>query len=233
MADAADHFRAVYAEGADDYHALVAHEDASGLLWQHLDALVDWSGLDVVELGAGTGRVTVPLASRARTVKAFDGAPAMLEVARRTLEAAGASNVELAVAEHRSIPVADASADALIEGWAVAHHVDWEPTTWHTAVDDTVAEMRRIVRPGGSIVLIETLGTGVTVPTPPTETLGALYDHLEQAHGFIRSWVRTDYAFADAESARHVVSTFFGDDMLAALDGTVLPECTGIWTTTA
>jgi ubiquinone/menaquinone biosynthesis C-methylase UbiE len=229
---AADHFRTVYADGAEDYHRLVEVEDAAGRLWQLLDTLVDWPTSDVIELGAGTGRLTVPLARRARSVRAFDASAPMLAVARRQLDAAGAHSVTLDVAEHRALPVEDASADAVIEGWAVAHYVDWEPDSWRDALDDAVREMRRVVRPGGTLVLIETLGTGVTEPCPPTDALVELYDRLETVHGFTRRWVRTDYEFADETTARHVVGTFFGEDMLAALDGTALPECTGVWTTT-
>jgi ubiquinone/menaquinone biosynthesis C-methylase UbiE len=228
---AADHFRAVYADGAEDYHRLVEVEDAAGRLWHLLDTLVDWPSCDVIELGAGTGRLTVPLARRARSVRAFDAAAPMLAVARRRLDADGAHDVTLEVAEHRSLPVGDQSADVVIEGWAVAHYVDWEPDTWRDALDDAVAEMRRVVRPSGTVVLIETLGTGVTEPHPPTDALAALYDRIESVHGFTRRWVRTDYEFTDEATARHVVSTFFGDDMLAALAGTSLPECTGVWTT--
>ncbi len=238
---AADHFRSVYAEGAEDYHRLVEYEDAAGRLWALLDTVVDWPACDVIELGAGTGRLTVPLARRARSVRAFDAAPAMLAVAQRRLAADRLSTtdpdrpdtVTLAVAEHRSLPVDDASADAVIEGWAVAHYVDWEPDTWTVALDAAVREMSRVVRPGGAIVLIETLGTGATDPRPPTEALAALYDRLETVHGFTRQWVRTDYEFADQTTARHVVGTFFGDEMLLALDGTSLPECTGVWTAVA
>jgi ubiquinone/menaquinone biosynthesis C-methylase UbiE len=240
---AADHFRAVYADGAEDYHRLVEYEDAAGRLWDLLDTLVDWAVCDVIELGAGTGRLTVPLARRARSVRAFDAAAPMLAVAQRRLDAdrlsaadteiAGPGSVTLAVAEHRSLPVDDASADVLIEGWAVAHYVDWEPDTWREALDAAVREMSRVVRVGGRLVLIETLGTGATEPHPPTDALAALYDRLEAVHGFTRQWVRTDYDFADETTARHVVGTFFGEEMLEALDGTSLPECTGVWTAVA
>lgn len=43
----------------------------------------------VLELGCGTGRVTVPLAHRAGFVRGLDNSPAMIEVCRRKLAAAG------------------------------------------------------------------------------------------------------------------------------------------------
>lgn len=229
----ADHFRSVYRDGVDQYQQLVAHEDAAGLLWQSLDALVDWSGRRVIELGAGTGRLTVPLATRARQVDACDASPQMLAIAEQRLSDADLHNVTFHIAEHRSLPFPDHTADALIEGWAVAHYVDWEPDTWVAAVDACIAEMRRVVVPGGPIVIIETLGTGVTEPTPPTDEIAALYEHLEARHGFTRTWVRTDYLFESERAAIDTVTHFFGAEMTQHLVGASLPECTGIWTRTA
>lgn len=227
--DAADHFRAVYEHRVDEYDRLVRHEDAAGALWRYLDALVDWHARRVVELGAGTGRLTVPLARRARHVHAVDASPAMLALARQRLAEAGLGNVALHIGEHRHLPLPDHGADAVIEGWAVAHYVDWEPDAWRGAVDDCIAEMVRVVQPGSPLVLIETLGTGVTEPTPPTPELVELYRHLEQAHGFVGTSVRTDYEFPDDATAFDTVTAFFGDEMAAHLDGTSLPECTGVW----
>jgi hypothetical protein len=90
--------------------------------------------------------------------------------------------------------------------------------------------MIRIVRPGGTLVLIETLGTGRTTPQPPAPYLEQLYRHLER-EGFERRWCRTDYAFESLAEARGLIPLFFGPSMLEALDdrSLVLPECTGIW----
>src|ERR1043165_1686978 len=46
-------------------------------------------GGDVLELACGTGQWTVRLAARAAHLTALDGAPEMLAIARRRLEAAG------------------------------------------------------------------------------------------------------------------------------------------------
>jgi hypothetical protein len=78
-------FGEIYTSRAEDYDALVRREDAARRLWTALDRLVDWTGADVCELGAGTGRVTTELAARCASVQAFDRSPSMLRVARQTL----------------------------------------------------------------------------------------------------------------------------------------------------
>ena len=63
-----DHFRTIYRTRADDYDTLVAREDFQGNLPQALAKIRPWAGLDVVELGAGTGRLTRLLAPAAASV---------------------------------------------------------------------------------------------------------------------------------------------------------------------
>lgn len=66
--------------------------------------VADDMGSPVLELGAGTGRVTEALARAGHTVVAVDSAPAMLERASSRLTAAGrADRVELVNADMRSL----------------------------------------------------------------------------------------------------------------------------------
>ena len=53
----------------------------------YVEAAIDAGG-PVLELGCGTGRVTIPIARAGVEVVGLDSSPAMLEVARRKLEAA-------------------------------------------------------------------------------------------------------------------------------------------------
>jgi hypothetical protein len=92
--------------------------------------------------------------------------------------------------------------------------------------------MARIVRPGGTIILLETLGTNRQTPRPPTPELATFFDWLENAHGFRRTWIRTDYRFASLQEAVELTRFFFGDEMaddIQARGSPVVPECTGIW----
>src|SRR5687767_3943083 len=108
------------------------------------------------------------------------------------------------------------------------------PEGWRDAVDAAIGEMRRVVRPGGAVVVIETLGTGHATPRA-NAALDEYFDHLERAHGMTRSWVRTDYAFADVEEAARVGGGFFGAAFVETIRDQAwarVPECTAIFRAT-
>lgn len=224
-------YRQIYAHDAARYDRLVSAEDAAGALPATLARVACLTPGDrVVELGAGTGRVTRLIAPYVAHVDAFDEAEAMLVVARERAAAAGHLNCTFTRAEHRALPVADGSADVALAGWAIAHAVAWHPDTWRDHVRAALAEMRRVVRPGGHVVVVETLGTGAEEPAPPPHLL-PLYELLERG-GFSRETIRTDYRFASPAEALELVGFFFGERLatpLAASLATTLPECTGVW----
>jgi len=227
-----EHYRQIYTDHAPDYQRLVAREDHHGALLPAIVAVHPLRDATVVELGAGTGRLTRLLAPQARSIAAFDASAAMLAVAQRENVARGITNVTLAVAEHHALPVDDDSADLVAEGWAFGHLMD--QANWRTAVDAALGEVDRITRPGGVQLLIETLGTGRTDPAPPSPALTTLFVYLE-TQGFIRSWCRTDYRFDSPAEAEELVGFFFGAGMVDAVQPgppTTLAECTGLWART-
>ena len=108
----------------------------------------------------------------------------------------------------------------------------WYPDDWPERVDRVVNEMLRVLRPNGTAVILETLGTGREDPQPPTEALAEYYARLETLHGFKQQWIRTDYLFESTAEAEALTRFFFGPqlaDRIAKDKITLLPECTGIW----
>lgn len=221
---------AIYRTQADTYDRLVAREDDAGNILRALEALRPLAGQDVIEFGAGTGRLTTLLAPRVRSISGYDVSAHMLAVARTKLERLNRSNWRLEVADHRAIPAPDASADLAIAGWTICYTVVGYADTWQAELAQALAEMERVLRPGGMIVILETLGTGYTVPHPPDE-LVAYYAALE-AQNFTRTVIRTDYRFESAAEAEALVRFFFGDalaDQVRRDQTLIVPECTGIW----
>ena len=222
--------RKIYQTDGDRYEALIAREDYQGNIPRALDEIVNVDGLDVFDLGAGTGRLAVMLAPRARSMRAFDAAEEMLRVCRERLAASGLSNWQVEVADHRSLPVENHSADLVVSGWSVAYLYVWHPETWRAELEKWLGEMRRVLRPGGHIVLFESLTTGSETPVR-LEHLNDYYPWLDEA-GFQHQWIRTDYRFESIDEAEELSRFFFGDalaDKVKQNNWVVLPECTGVW----
>jgi len=225
-------YRTIYKTQAGKFDLLVSREDYQGNVLRALQRVRPLDGLDVIELGAGTGRLTRMMASLVKTILAIDISPHMLDVAVTRFKGVSLPNWTVVVADNRTLPVADHAADLSIAAWSLGHFTSWYPETWRDGIERVLAHMKRVVRPGGSVIIIETLGTGAEAPQPPTEALAAYYASLEGEHGFSRTWIRTDYRFASLPEAEDLTRFFFGDDLadrVAREELVVLPECTGIW----
>jgi SAM-dependent methyltransferase len=135
-----------------------------------------------------------------------------------------------AVADHRAIPLADNSVDLIVSGWSFCYLVVWEENNWRSALLEGLKEVKRVLREESLVILIESLGTGVTQPQPP-EKLKSYFGALTEL-GFRHSWIRTDYKFSSMDEAQDLTRFFFGEEMLEFISGgpePILPECTGIW----
>jgi ubiquinone/menaquinone biosynthesis C-methylase UbiE len=228
-----DYYQRLYQERADDYDALVSCEDYCGEAVKALRKTRPLADLDVVEFGAGTGRLTRSLASEAKSVAAFDASMAMLTVAGKRLACeCSRHNWTLAVGDHRQLPQPDASADLAVAGWTFGHFTEWHPDTWREEIGKALAEMKRVLRPGGEAIIFETLGTGAATPTPPTRELADYYKMLEEDFGFSSDIIRTDYRFSTVDEAERLCRFFFGDklaDRVRAEKLVIVPEWTGVW----
>ncbi|MGD8402179.1 MAG: class I SAM-dependent methyltransferase [Anaerolineales bacterium] len=220
----------VYEAHADQYERLIQREDYQGNILAAIESYCLLDGIEVVELGAGTGRLTRLLAPYVKSIKAFDSSAHMLEVAEKSLREMGLTNWESGVADHRQIPVPDSSADLVISGWSFCYLAVWGNANWQSALQDGLREIERILRPAGMILIIESLGTGTEKPRPP-EHLEAYFNWLTET-GFERGWTRTDYRFESLEEALELSTFFFGQEMgqkICENHWQILPECTGIW----
>lgn len=225
-------FRAIYATQAAAYDALVSCEDYEGNLLPALAGIFPLAGARVVEFGAGTGRLTRLIAPLAAHVAAFDASTHMLATAAERLRAIDAGHWSLGVADNRHLPVGDGVADVALAGWSFGHAVGWFPDCWRNEIGAAIAEMRRVLRPDGTAIILETMTTGSETPRPPTAGLAAYYDWLERDLGFRGFSIRTDYRFESLDEAETLTRFFFGDELADRVTCerlVILPECTGIW----
>lgn len=225
-----DQQRSIYQSEGDRYQALIAREDYQGNILRAIQEIVELDGLDALDLGAGTGRLALLLAPLVRTIHAFDASEEMLRVCRERLTASGLTNWRVDVADHRQLPIEDHSADLAVSGWSVSYLAVWNPENGQAELDKWLDEMQRVLRPGGRIILFESLGTGNESPLR-LEHVESTYQWLD-AKGFKSRWIRTDYRFESIEEAAELAGFFFGAelaDRIRERDSLILPECTGVW----
>jgi ubiquinone/menaquinone biosynthesis C-methylase UbiE len=89
--------------------------------------------------------------------------------------------------------------------------------TLRQEIERVLGEMDRTLRPGGTLVILETLGTCATEP---------------QNSGFQRAELRTDYRFPSLAAALTSIEFFFGRELAERVrdeSWSVVPEWTGLW----
>jgi ubiquinone/menaquinone biosynthesis C-methylase UbiE len=232
MANSPDQFT-IYRQHADRYDELTRHEDYEHRLSPALAAIRSFDQVDVVEWGAGAGRVSELIAPFARSLIACDLNDHMLKVARTKLSRFANLAWRTVAAEHRHMPLPDHCADVALAGWTLGYFTSkFYAESWRQTIGQAIAQMQRVLRPGGTIIIIETLGTGNTEPEPPSEALATYYRLLEDDLGFQSTWLRTDFQFDSLDQAASTISFFFGESWAAEVrrnNWVILPECTGLW----
>lgn len=117
---------------------------------------------DVLDLGCGTGSLSLLAAERGHRVTGVDSAPAMLERARRKL---AGRDAEFLLGDAAAPPVGERRYDVVL-----VRHVLWtlpEPAR-------VLAHWRELLRPGGRLVLVEGVWGTLSPVGIPADRLTAL-----------------------------------------------------------
>jgi len=133
--------RAYYDEFAERYEDRRGGRDPGGYHDLIDDLEVDFvkrfgDGLDVLEVGCGTGLLLTRIASFARSARGVDLSPGMLERAR-------ARGLDVLEGSATHLPLPDASVDVACSFKVLAHVRE---------IERALAEMARVVRPGGHVL---------------------------------------------------------------------------------
>lgn len=110
-----------------------------------LDMLPEDSGV-TLDLGCGTGALARQLAGRLAHLICVDQSPNMLDRARLAMGSGTGSRVEFRIGALEHLPLGDGEADTVIASM-ILHHIP-EPGL-------ALAEMFRVLRPGGRLILAE------------------------------------------------------------------------------
>jgi len=170
---------AVHAQG-EDLQSLVAR-------------MAGKSGARVLDLGCGGGHVTFHIAPLVREVVAYDLSPEMLEVVSRTARERGLANIATARGVAESLPFEADSFDAVLSRFS-SHH-------WRD-LDAGLREAARVLKPGGSVIMIDTVTAGVPIIDTFFQAIELLRDCSH-----VRNYSRAEWEAALARAGLPVQSS--------------------------
>lgn len=136
------------ADHYDGFAEAYARENETGLFNAHyarpaiLDLVGDVSGRRVLDAGCGSGPLVADLAERGAQVVGFDASPAMVRIAQQRLD----PSVPVLVADlGASLPFGTGEFDDAVASLVLHYLEDWS---------GPLAELRRVLRPGGRLVVV-------------------------------------------------------------------------------
>jgi SAM-dependent methyltransferase len=185
-----------------------------------------WSGLDVLDLGCGTGFHLPRWAAQARHVHGVEPHPALAAVARR--RTARLANVSVLLGTAQDVPLPPSSVDVVQARWAYFFGPGCEPG---------LRELDRVVRRGG---------TGFVVDNDTSRsTFGAWFrrsypmvraDRVERfwsTHGWTRRPLDLAWSFGSREELEACVRIELepraADEALAGHTGTSVDYAVNLW----
>ena len=143
-----DRIREQFTRQADVYARMRQTTDQRGL-----DGLVALAGATAtdraLDVACGPGFLTMTLAARTADATGFDATDALLDLARTEAARRGLANVVFASGDAEELPYADETFD-VVACRAAFHHFP--------RPERVLAEMRRVARRGGRIVVADMLG---------------------------------------------------------------------------
>jgi SAM-dependent methyltransferase len=130
---------------ADFGHSIRTREERAA--WDRVFSLAlgGREGLQALDIGCGTGFLSLELAARGHRVTGIDFAPAMLALAKEKAANVGAA-IQFEEADAENLPFAPGSFDLVI-----TRHVLW--TLPHP--EAAISEWIRVLRPGGRLAVID------------------------------------------------------------------------------
>ena len=142
-----------------------ARRFASPLAWiEPLDA-----EMIVLDVACGAGHAAEQAAPHVRQVVGIDLTPALLTAGRERLAAAGLRNVLLQEGDATALPFVDGSFDIVVCRSSLHHFPD--PA-------QAVAEMGRVCRPGGRVVVSDMIAPSAEV----RDAFDELHQHIDPSH---------------------------------------------------
>lgn len=139
--------RASFGPNAAKYTTSEGHADA-GALARLVAHVAPRPTAHVLDVGAGAGHTALAFAARVARVVALDVTPQMLEEVQRNAALRGLDNVSVQQGVAEALPFEPGSFDVVTCRLTTHHFAD---------LPRAVGEMARVLRPGGHLVIVDTM----------------------------------------------------------------------------
>lgn len=209
------------------YNSLISYHDYTEQILPTLNKITPIENKIIADIGCGTGRLGSLVVEDAKKVYLCDTSEKMLEGARERFSNFPNSKYEINLSNTFNLPYDNNTFDILMEGWSLSFCIK-DVQLW----DNLINELLRVVKKGGTLIIIETLGYGVELPNCSNHYLNSFYSYLKNNKGFNFKWIRTDYKFENENQALLYTNAFFDFDIVEKLlenPKRIIPECTGFW----
>jgi SAM-dependent methyltransferase len=197
----------------DLYHRLGEIIDPGRKVLAALERIVPLSGRRIADVGTGIGHYPMLLARRTARTYGIESDPTLLDEARLRASASHQPNVRMVEGEPTALPLRDAAVDIVLHGLIEADDA-WLPA---------IAEARRVLRPGGRLVVMGYYGRDDVAPLLEPEVVAEARHATQRKsgwwlrHGFKIKVVHARLDLRDAEIAHAVLPRLYGDRARAFL----------------
>jgi ubiquinone/menaquinone biosynthesis C-methylase UbiE len=224
----------IYSNQSEKYDLFISFEDYRNELLKTIMKIFPLTeNMVIADIGSGTGRIAYLLAPFVKKIYGIEPNDSMRRIAISKCTQKKMDGIEFLPGGYEQIPLSNSSVDLVIEGWSFMYYYKLSLPNWKDKINCALIEMNRILKPGGKIILIETLGTMETEPQV-FNFAAPFYNYLEEEQDFKRINIRTDYKFNTIKDAEALITFFFGEDMgkmVHQRKDIIVPECTGLWYT--
>ena len=132
-----------------------------------------------LDVGCGAGHLSFALAPRVARVVSLDPSPQMLTTVQQAALARGLRHIETIQSRAESLPFPDASFELVCSRYS-AHH-------W-TQLEQALKEMRRVLKPGGHLLLIDVQGEEDALVDSHLQAIELLRDRSHVRNRAVSQW---------------------------------------------
>jgi ubiquinone/menaquinone biosynthesis C-methylase UbiE len=87
-----------------------------------LHTIIDFSNMNVLDVGAGTGRSSIELSKKAKMVHSTDVYRSVIDFGKNEIQRLGIQNIEYTYGDRDHLPFRDNTFDAVVFSWAEPNH---------------------------------------------------------------------------------------------------------------